>query len=80
MSADGTPRAAGEWRRTSLGWLHVEATTCRALDHADAAWERDAEVRWREARERGTAPLPTLEAPAVEASATPTLPGVGGVR
>lgn len=79
MSADGTPRAAGEWRCTSLGWLHVEATTCSALDHADAAWERDADARWREARERGTA-LPTRETPAVEASATPTLPGVGGVR
>ena len=66
MAMDGSSgqRAAGEWRRTSLGWVWVEATpVCVGLAGVDRAWERDTAARFNrgpEVREAAADDAPTL--------------------
>jgi len=50
----------GEWRRTMLGWVWVEATACVGLAGVDRAWERDAEALLARGRAMREATTPTL--------------------
>lgn len=59
MDGSGGQRA-GEWRRTVLGWVWVEATAGVGLAGVDRGWERDTAAALDRSREAREATAPTL--------------------
>lgn len=57
---DGSSGQRDGWRRTSLGWVWVEATAPLALAGVDRGWERDVHAALDRSREAREATTPTL--------------------